>query len=506
MKQTTLVISIALLLAGSNASGAATPQVLALEDTATSIGTITSIGFPVATSPDLVIFQATVDPGVGPSFSAIVRHRSGVLSILARSGQVLPGGVQDIDTLFNAGSTVPSQNSAGDAIFGANVGPVGSANFATGLIRFNAATGALETPMRDGDTVPDGFGQMFVSLLNRPVINTSGQIGFYAEISGATGGLGNGDGLFREDQQGVVTIARTAQALPGGGTIDNVSWPTMNDSGQMAFYATSTAGSSAAGMFRGDGNSITKIARKGDVPIPGWVIRSFDPVGGVPINRSGWVAFRAQIDGTGPFDTVFKGNGSALTRIAYAGQAVPGSTGTLRSVDRNVDFNDQGQAAFIAEINDNVFQSGIFRGDGTVLTTIARQGDLVPGTAAGFFTEFRNYPFAINRHGDVAFIARFQLGCCLQNGLFYYSDSGGLERVVTENETLAGSTVSGFAFVGTSSDGVRPGANGLDDAGRIAFRFTLANGLRGVALYGGDRLFRDGFELGDTSGWSLTSP
>lgn len=178
----------------------------------------------------------------------------------------------------------------------------------------------------------------------------------------------------------------------------------------------------------------------------------------------------------------------------------------LRNMDRNVALNDNGQVAFVAGITDGQVESGIFRGDGSTLTTIAREDDLVPGTAAGFFTAFRNHPFALNDRGEVAFIAQFQLGCCLQNGLFFYSDEAGLQRVVTLGEALGGGIVSDFDFVGTSSADHRPGASGLDDSGRVAFRFTLTNGNRGIAVFDGRVFFQDGFESGTTAAWSATVP
>lgn len=503
-------LALATVILGLLATGAAlaaSPDVILLEGAVTSFGTVTSLGPPVATAERRTAFQAYLDPAALPEYSAVLGHGPGGLTLIARSGQVLPGGSQDLENLFNAGSTVPSLDAMGNVFFNAEVGPVGASNILDGLLRYDGSTGLLSPVVVDGDPAPDGFGQMYVTLLNRLAINTLGEVAFYAEILGATGGFGNGDGLLRRGSGAVTQIARTAQPMPGGGSIDGVSWPTLNDAGQVAFYATITgAPASAAGIFLGDGGPITKIARTGDGPVPGWIIRSFDPVGGLPINNSGWVAFRAQIDGTGPFDTVFRGNGTSTVLIAFAGQPVPGSTGTLRSMDRNVAINNQGQVAFIAGITDGSVVSGIFRGDGTTLTTIAREGDLVPGTAAGFFSDFRNDPFAINDRGELAFIANFQLGCCFQDGLFFYSDGGGLKRVVTAGEVLAGSTVTDFAFVGTSSGEVRAKSTGLDDDGRVAFRFSLADGRRGIAAYDGRALFQDGFESGNTAAWTVTVP
>lgn len=231
---------------------AAQPEVVALTGTVTPFGTITGLGLPATGGQRQTLFQAYVDPTGQPERSAILLHGPAGITAVAIEPQGLPGGLLDMENLFNAGSPTPVMDAAGDVVFGADIGPVGSPNFLDGLVRYDAGSGTLALVVVDGDPAPDGHGQMFVSLLNRPVMSSSGETGFYAEIQGATGGFGNGDALVRKGSGSAVQTARTAQPLPGGGSIDGVSWPSLNSLGQISFYATiSGAGAGEPASFGG---------------------------------------------------------------------------------------------------------------------------------------------------------------------------------------------------------------------------------------------------------------
>lgn len=346
-----------------------------------------------------------------------------------------------------------------------------------------------------------------MSLGNHPAVAANDQVSFWAEIFNAVGGLGNGSGIFRSLGTGVVTrIVRTGEIPPiGSSFFDGFSWPSTNSSGEVAFLGLLDSG--PEGIYRGTGGALTTIALEGDEIFPGWEIRDFTPVEGVPINEEGSVAFRVRVDDPNT-DAIALGSGGVLERVAYGGQ-IPdaGQPGAVPFViNRNVALNDNNQVAFMAQ-QLNAF-SGIFRAEPGFLVAIAREDGPVPGTASGTFESISGNDFALNRRGDVAFVARFQVGGEFQDGLFIYTDETGLlPAVVQEGSVLAGGIVDSISFVGVNPFEFRAGEpTGLDDQGRVVFRFGLTNGLDGIAVFHLPPIFEDGFESGDTSAWSAVSP
>ena len=133
-----------------------------------------------------------------------------------------------------------------------------------------------------------------------------------------------------------------------------------------------------AGVFRGNGGSITTIADT-DGPLSGF--------GGITsINVNGTVAFRATVDGGG--DGIFSGNGEQRTTIAN-------STGPFASfITDGPWINDNGRVVFFATLDTG--DEGIFTGSGRrcPIATIA--------DASEDFASFGIYP-SINSTAIVAF-------------------------------------------------------------------------------------------------------
>ena len=157
--------------------------------------------------------------------------------------------------------------------------------------------------------------------------------------------------------------------------------------------------------------------------------------------------------------------------------------------------------AFIAQQNNSA--SGIFRAEADGLLKIALGGEPVPSSTAQTLVWISGYDLALNERGDVAFMANFDNGSEFVEGLFLYTDAGGLMRVVEPGMPLAGGIIRDILFVGTNPSDWRSGEpNGLAEAGNVAFRFRLLDGRHGIAIFRLPPLFEDGFESGDFSGWS----
>jgi hypothetical protein len=152
---------------------------------------------------------------------------------------------------------------------------------------------------------------------------------------------------------------------------------------------------STSGVFRGDGNTITAIARRGQAApgAGGGTFSGFNIDGDGPsINDTGQVAFRGYLVGRSDGSTsgIFRGDGSSITPIARERQSLLDGTGafisgfpnsTVASISK---VNNAGQVAFNADtaggINGNY--TAMMRSDGGALVTIARSGQMAPGEAA----------------------------------------------------------------------------------------------------------------------------
>ena len=175
--------------------------------------------------------------------------------------------------------------------------------------------------------------------LSRPSINNLGDIAFEESVdSGASG-------IFVTEGSGFKTIAAPDPNV-------NVGWPTLNDSGTVAFHRffNDQAGEE---LVTGNGGPLTVVA---DTSGP---FRSFGQVFGITppaLNNNGDVAFLADLDSGG--SGIFTGPDPITDRVIGTGDTLDGSTVTnLRFCDEGL--NDSGQLAFQATFNDPSVPEGV---------------------------------------------------------------------------------------------------------------------------------------------------
>ncbi|MEM6455662.1 MAG: choice-of-anchor tandem repeat NxxGxxAF-containing protein, partial [Acidobacteriota bacterium] len=308
--------------------------------------------------------------------------------------------------------------------------------------------------------------------------------------------------VYRWTNGSLTRIARTGQANSGS-FFDGFSWPSLNEAGDVAFVGFLDADDQ--GIYRRRGAQLTRIAFTGDESPAGWIIEDFSPVAGVAINEAGQVAFRAIVDPPfccGRDDVIYLGDGGALTRLAFSGQAVPGGGFVPQAINRNLALNNRGQVVFAGSTSNG--NSAIYRAEAGRILRIAYEDGPVPGSPSQTFTNLAGFDFAINDRGHVAFTARFDNGSDAVLGLFLYIDGTGLVRIIEEDVPFLGSFVDTVNFVGTNpSDWRAREPTGLDARGNVAFRFRLSDGRQGVAVYQNRVIFADDFESGNVDRWSL---
>jgi hypothetical protein len=334
------------------------------------------------------------------------------------------------------------------------------------------------------DSVADGFNRNTLGIAC-PSINTRGDIAFKSE----RGPAGNAtDGIYRANAGGGITPI--FEVAPGSGGLLANGNPSMNDSGQVSFGATSPDGVQT--IRRGDGTTLTTIAgtsrqRKG--------FTSFGRE--TSINDSGEVAFDGQL-GSGA-QGLFSGTGGATTTHYLDTQdvLVDGSPARLGRISLRPSINDLGNIAFHARMGTS--DNDIFRGQEGIFTTISASNPpessltvpllnnsgtvvwetsfveeetqlagrrIVTGNGAGTdttvvdssgaFNIFDSY--ALNNSGAVAFSATLDddnIGI----PAIYVGPNPKKDVVIQLGDSLDGGTVVGLNFC----------EEGLNDSGQLAF-------------------------------------
>lgn len=406
------------------------------------------------------------------------------LTQVVRENQSDPSG----EFSFSDFRPVPTLNDIGQsAFFGFVSGPAGTRG---GIFRGDGSD--LTQLARTGQDAPDANG-FFVNIRSL-AFNEAGQTAFQGRLFNTAGGRSDDYGIFRGNGSSLTRIAREGEAAPdaNGSFSEFDEVVALNDAGQAAFRATlnNTAGGTSddTGIFRGDGSTLTQIARTGQsAPDANGSFSNFGS--GVSLNDAGQAAFVGELTGTtgGGSDNagIFLGDGSTLTQIIRTGQAAPDANGSFSNFD-SPSLNDAGQVAFVGFFIGTAGgfgdDSGLFRSDGSILTQIAREGQAAPD-ANGFFSEFTG-GVALNNAGQAAFLGDLTGtvgGSSDDLGLYLFDDGLGLIQIAREGDPFLGSTITELSFAPGFS--VQDEGSGFNDLGQVAYQFTLADGRSGIALY-----------------------
>lgn len=467
--------------------------------------------------------------------------------VVVVSGDRAPAG----DGLFHAMAPNPHTFSpstavlddAGGVTFSARVVGTGGGGDYHGLFRGDAI-GPLVQVFRGGQPLPDGSGHFF-SIDPLPAYNNAGQVGFHAALTDPVA-----RGVFRTDGVTVTPIMRHGQPSPDGrGTFwgfDATLSPELSAAGHVAFKGAVTPSGRPGNTYdsiivRGDGRTLTKIARVGD-RVPGDV-PYFYQLGPLSMNAAGHVAFHSIVhdrnstsddnderiyrsdgaaltllarsltaspDGKGRLlqlsgpklnnagqalfsasigynpdpeaggRAIFRADDTGLTLIAREGQSLPGGAGRLQ-VFEGIAFNNAGQAAFRTRDEGTSFDydgAGIYLGDGSQLVPVVQQGDPAPG--GGRFQKVE-LP-ALNDAGQVAFKAIVHTtGVRGYQGLFFSDEELGLIEIVRRDSPFLGSTIAYLDFYGSHNG---PDAElAINERGQVAYSFILTDGRYGVAVW-----------------------
>lgn len=309
------------------------------------------------------------------------------LLTVVRSGQTAPGGTETFEAL-DAGEYAPILNDVGEIGFGAWLSESDQAIF-----KADTEKGGIIKIVKNGDT----FEGLTIGSVwrERFSMNSSGDFAFTAAGDFGTA-LWIGDG-----SDNAPFVFQTEATPSGNGVFDVFERVNLrlNDQGEVAFanslLGTTGGDSDNFGIFKWTGSELVEIVRKGD-PTPDGNGTFQDLNSNIRFNNRGQVAFFSTIQGAsdGATSGLFIGDGDSVTQIARISDPAPGGN-TIGSLDWFFSLNDQGHVSFEAGIDfgdggstNDTF--GIFYFDGEEILTVARQGDEIPG--AGTLGFLRLYP------------------------------------------------------------------------------------------------------------------
>jgi hypothetical protein len=414
---------------------------------------------------------------------ALYRGTTSGLTLIARKGATQLDG-QPIST-FDGSS--PSINAAGTVSHGADraVAP-------GKYVAFLGTGGALTSYLSVDSNSPPGINEL--ESYTTPVINDAGSSAYRAAYNGKNPVAG----VFSRASGGVTTLrlADGEYGSPLAFITTFQSLPTINEASQIGLTASVDDGIfTRKVVIRLDDTTVNELARDGSLTTNGVTMINNVLSNAVPINASGQVAFEATYTQTGVSlrQGVFLVNNGS--RLQLTPNILPGAT-TSATNTRVTSLNDAGTVAFTSEFTDGGMDlsSGVYLADTSGTTLVALEDTELPD-GGKFFRSFFTKSLSLNQSNQLAFLAELSNtanGAAAGRALFRYDANGGLEEILRTGDAFEGHSIASLNFVGDfysadlhSSQQQAPdaGFSGLNNAGQLAFSFSLTNGASGIAIW-----------------------
>jgi len=253
-----------------------------------------------------VAFASMLMGALPGSDSGLFIYDDGTLSLLAQAGSAAPGTGGATFMMF--GGPMSTIAIGGHDKVAARVDLMGGGPGGPNQGIFLWSGGSASPVALQQQAVPEGNGTL--DMLYQPVINDAGQVAFHSRLAGTVNPGQDDEGLYRATGGTLTMMARKANVSPdGNGKFSNLGSPVLASTGQIAFEAdltmTAGGGTDDHGIFISDGIDIVKVARKGDI-LPGTTSAAsevrlssnmFTDVQSDTINAYGQVVFQASWSG-----------------------------------------------------------------------------------------------------------------------------------------------------------------------------------------------------------------
>src|SRR5262245_22525815 len=291
---------------------------------------------------------------------------------------------------------------------------------------FVGSPGALQTVAISGMPAPGGGGNYSTGFLT-PLLNGSGRVAFSTSLTGGT----STQGVFAGVPGSVQAVALLGNPSPAGGNYSSFTRLVLNTSGQVGFSAGLSGGSATAGAFVGMPGAIQAVALQGNPAPAGGNYSGFPSI--PMLNDAGQVAIVSALTGGSATGGVFVGTPGALQTVALQGAPAPAG-GNYDTFAFDPALNGAGRVVFRATLVGGSSASGLFVGAPGSVQSAALSGTPAPG--GGNFNNF--FPSQINGFGQVAFAATLAgAGVDMTNDVGLYAGSvGALSKVVRKGDAI----------------------------------------------------------------------
>jgi hypothetical protein len=415
-----------------------------------AFGSFLDFGPPCINDSSMVLFSATLSgsTGGGAADEILVRAKpGGTRVILARENAWIPGGTGRYDNLKTPNRRYVLNNE-GRAAFLCELTETPGGTTDNQAIFSTDGPGTETRHVRLGDPAP-GTLSTFAGLV-APTINNEMPVivAFYAWA----GGAGAHPGTIFTNRAGTSTlIAKISEVVPGApGTLwqfDESEPPSIEPDGDwVAFRAQLTgtpfASEDDAAVYKGHGSGLVEVARGRD-PVPGGGVNIDEPYYPI-LNIMGNVCFRTVLRPTSSGDAIeIAGGDLDPDLVVISSRAHPDGISQFDHFDSPA-LSAGNLAAFRATLKNTpgggLDDEGIYRGDGTVLVEVAREGQTVP-EGGGQFASF-GHTVAINVNAQVLFSATLRntpFGTADNKGLYLWDEVDGITKLIRTRDTVPSS-------------------------------------------------------------------
>jgi hypothetical protein len=332
----------------------------------------------------------------------------------------------------------------------------------TALVTFSFCTtyshvfgnSAVRTVALTGATEPS-TGATITRLLTLGELNNSGQTAFRGELAGAGVNENNDVGIWKYGADtGLNLFLREGDEVSPGMHFTGFGFPTLNNSGHVAFQGFATSGSTnyTAAWKEGAGGGLTEVARSGNIA-PG-TDKTFTSLMPYPADnektliRAGLNDFLVEVG-------LWRHDGAGNLNLIYVERDNAPGTNTTFSSFGGYSMNDAGQVVLVSGLMDvhggATQTAGIWRESQNGLQLIARHGDSAPATAV----QFEQFGFGpqpiLDSSGRTSFVGNLMgSGVNGTNNTGIWSERGdnGLELVIRSGSGNAPGTAARFESFG----------------------------------------------------------
>lgn len=379
-----------------------------------------------------------------------VPHRSEAVSFnvstVADKNTPIPDGTGNFGCLVGSSISISGSNVA---FWGSGFRPPFFCE-PSGIYLFDGTT--LIKVADTSTAIPDGSGT-FVTFDIHPVVS-DGYVAFRAK------GSGTQEGIYLYDGATLRTVADRETPIPDGvgKFLAFVGSPVLSGN-HVAFFG---AGSGGGGFYLFNGSNLVRVA-DGNTPVPPGGLGNFFGFASVAISDG-----NVLIDASGSsfgHEGVYVFDGTSFSTVADTGTPIPGGTGTFTVFYSDSLLINGDTVTFKAA--GRGMQVGIYFFDGTTLGRVADAGTAIPG-GTGTFDDF-GYPALGN--GRVAFLG---LAGGAQQGIYLFD--GAALNAVADTTTLVPDGVGTFTSFSdpamSDRNAVFHGRDSSDEGGLYLFNGT----------------------------------